>query len=133
MSLRRLSNIDCIPIEISKAFRNADEAVVSEVILWREVAARMVLDALGYTGLTGEPEKHDATVKEARRWFRGIPDTQSPMTIFDYANMTGYYFDIKKAVLEYPVTYMMDAKEEETERYLDGDTEIDELEPDFIS
>ncbi len=92
----------------------------------------MTLDGLGYTGLTGEPDKHDAAVREARRWFRGIPIEDSPMIVFDYAGLTAYYPGIKSAVLEHPVTYILDALYEELEDQNDDDIrDIGSLDPEF--
>lgn len=78
----------------------------------------MTLDALGYTGLTGEPDKHDTAVREARRWFKGIPEPDSPVIVFDYAAMSVYFQSVKNEVLEYPITYMLD------EEYLEDFAEI---------
>lgn len=115
MSVRRLSNIDKIPITIRKAFRNAPEPREWEETVWREVAARMVLDALGYTGLGSEPEENDAAIRDAKRWFRGIPNPEDPIMVFDYANMEHYLANIREIVLNYPVTYLLDFDDDESE------------------
>ena len=132
MSVRRLSNIDAIPHEIRRAFRNSFEPREWEETLWREVAARMTLDALGYTGLTGEPEKHDAAVREARRWFKGIPELDSPVIVFDYAVMSGYFHVVRDEVLKYPITYMLD--EDDFEEFVDDDDirAVEIIDPEFL-
>lgn len=70
MSTRRLAAIAEIPDTIKRAFRNAEEPFTQEEQLWRERAARMTLDALGYTNLTIKPWDHNEVVRYARRWFR---------------------------------------------------------------
>lgn len=45
-------------------------------MLWREVAARATLDALGYTGITDQPSLHDRMVSAARNWFRFVGDAR---------------------------------------------------------
>ena len=57
-----------------KAFKNVDEPQTPEESLWRERAARMTLDALGYTNLTNKPYQHNNAVRYSRRWFRGLYD-----------------------------------------------------------
>ena len=105
MSVRRLSNIDKIPVQIRRAFRNAPEPKEWEETLWREVAARMVLDALGYTGLGSEPDDNDAAIRDAKRWFRGIPNREDPIIVFDYANMEHYFEEAcELAVQEWDLT-----------------------------
>ena len=133
MSTRRLSNIDSIPHSVTRAFRNASEPKTSQEVLWREVAARMTLDALGYTGLTGERDKHDNAVREARRWFKGIPYPESPKIVFDYADMTPYFPSVKTAVLNHPVTYFRDIEDEELEDefYVDERQPIEDLDIGF--
>ncbi len=121
MSVRRLSNIDKIRIKIRRAFRNASEPKEWEETLWREVAARMVLDALGYTGLGSEPDESDAAIRDARRWFRGIPTREDPVIVFDYANMENYFAGIRDTVLDYPVTYILDFDDDESEYDEPGD------------
>jgi hypothetical protein len=137
VSVKYLSGIQSIPIEITMAFRNAEEPKNSQETLWREVAARATLDALGYTGRTAEPDQHDAIIKEARLWFKGIPIPESPHIVFDNASLLPYFPKVKEAVLNYPVTYMTDIEDDyddEFEEYLDVDSQrtIEELDPDFI-
>ena len=76
----------------------AEEAASGEERLWRERAARMTLDSLGHTNLTVKPHEHNATVRYARRWFRGLFDhADSAVNTFDAA---GVILDtVKKEVL----------------------------------
>lgn len=87
MSTRRLAQITTVPMPIKKAFRDASPTVSCEERLWRERAARMTLDALGYTNLTVKPHEHNTTVRYARRWFRfGLLDDSAEAT-FDAAEV----------------------------------------------
>lgn len=105
MSTRRLSMIPGIPDKITKAFfRNADKPKSAEEDLWRQRAARMVLDALGYTNLTVKPREHNSTVRHARRFFRGMYDdhpdpkkVDNPLATFDCAGVC--FPDVRDAVL----------------------------------
>jgi hypothetical protein len=72
MSARRIALTAAIPLEIRRVFNQADECATEEEELFREVAARAVFDALGYTGHS-EPDKHRAAVREARLWFKYEP------------------------------------------------------------
>ena len=66
-----------ISTRIRKAFRCVDKPKSPEMALWRERAARLTLDALGFTGLSGKRKKHNDTISHARRWFRGFYDSLS--------------------------------------------------------
>lgn len=97
MSTRRLVVIEDIPPCIQKVFNSAPRSTTPEERLWRERAARMTLDALGYTNLTTKKKRHNEAVRYARRWFRGLymdhPDvkgTDDPEGTFDAANLTGF-------------------------------------------
>lgn len=97
MSTRRLVVIVTVPSCIKKVFNSAPEPATPEEKLWRERAARMTLDALGYTNLTMKRKRHNEAVRYARRWFRGLyvdhPDlgeTDNPAATFDAANLTGF-------------------------------------------
>lgn len=100
--------IQGVPPPIQRAFRGADEIVSQEEKLWRERAARMTLDALGYTNKVGKREKlsaeHNAIVKYARRWFRGLYSGLEDPTLvdnaeatFDFANVL--FVEVRDAVL----------------------------------
>lgn len=61
-----------MPFGVRKAFANAGEPPEwcrPWVLLWRECAARAVMDALGFTGQT-EVDKHNTIMLEAQRWFK---------------------------------------------------------------
>lgn len=68
----RISISTKLPFEVRRAFANAPEPDGEErnqVMLWRECAARAIMDALGFTGHT-EIDKHNAVLEEAQRWFK---------------------------------------------------------------
>jgi hypothetical protein len=82
----RMSANPDIPFEIRKTFANAEEPSGPNceiIIMWREVVARAIMDALGYTGQT-EPDKHNAILREAQWWFKYSPDLQE---VFDFAGI----------------------------------------------
>lgn len=84
MSTRRLLFIENVPKTIRRSFEGSDEGLTPEVRLWREVAARAVLDSLGYTGLN-EIQPHYKAVIEAREWFQ--TDREDVETVFDLAGI----------------------------------------------
>jgi len=96
--------ISTVPTSIKKTFRLADDPKSPEEKLWRERAARMTLDALGYTNLTVKPYEHNETVGYARRWFKQMyadhPDfgeSDDAQATFDSA---GVVFDtVRNSVL----------------------------------
>jgi hypothetical protein len=72
----RISANTDMPFNVRKAFNNAGEPEGWSrpwVLMWRECAARAVMDALGYTGQT-EIDKHNAIMLEAQRWFKYAHD-----------------------------------------------------------
>jgi len=77
--------ITTVPVPIKKAFRVAPPPVSGEERLWRERAARMTLDALGYTNLTVKPPEHNEAVRYAlakRRPYRrsvATPPAKNPL------------------------------------------------------
>lgn len=97
MSMRRLAQISTVPAPIKKAFRTAEDPLCGEERLWRERAARMTLDALGHTNLTVKPHDHNAAVRYARRWFRGMINTDGAPETFDAAGVV--FGPIRTAVL----------------------------------
>ena len=112
MSTRRLLEIPWLPIPVTKAFRNAGKPISSQEELWRARAARLTLDALGYTSLTAKPDLHNTAVRYARAWFRGWFDNpqvdwveiDNVMATFD---LGGVMFDpVQKAVLATPARLM---------------------------
>jgi hypothetical protein len=94
--------IGSIPLPVKKAFNNAPSPATPEERLWRERAARMTLDALGYTNLTMKPKRHNEAVRYARRWYRGLfeeaAESDSPSATFDAAGLEGFP-EIRNAVL----------------------------------
>lgn len=70
--------------------------------MWRERAARMTLDALGFTNLTMKPKRHNEAVRYARRWFRGMyedaVESDSPTATFDAAGLVGFV-EVRDAAL----------------------------------
>lgn len=70
MFTRRIINDDeNMPEDIRKFFHQADNPDDCNAQLWREVLARAVLDAFGFTELSkGNGKRKD--IAEARRWFR---------------------------------------------------------------
>lgn len=74
MSTRRLAIIAAVPPIIKRIFNRAAEPICNEERLWRERAARMTLDALGYTNLTVKPKLHNEAVRYSRLWFRRMFD-----------------------------------------------------------
>jgi len=97
MSTRRIALITTIPPYVKRVFFDALDPATSEERLWRERAARMTLDALGYTNLTMKKKRHNAAVRYARRWFRGVYSdldnrklVDNPSATFDAAGVDGF-------------------------------------------
>lgn len=89
MSSRRIPYLKEVPYAVRRAFRCADEPHSVEERLWRERAARMVLDAVGLTCLIGKRKKHNDAVGYARRWLKGFYDTpDTPPELWDSARGT---------------------------------------------
>ncbi len=113
MSTRRLLElIFQLPMPVGKAFRSARKPISSREALWRARAARLTLDALGYTSLTAKPDLHNSAVRYARAWFRGLFDNpqvawveiDNVMATFD---LGGVLFEpVQKAVLATPARLM---------------------------
>lgn len=99
MSTRRLAMITTVPAPIKKAFRVAPPPASGEERMWRERAARMTLDALGYTNLTVKPPEHNEAVRYARRWVRGLfEEEDDPVGTFESA---GVLFEtVRNSVIE---------------------------------
>lgn len=89
MSFRVLVECEDVPFKAREAFGTAPRPRTSEETLWREVAARMTLDACGYTNFSkadkGEYREHLKTMAEAHLWFRY--DTADVALTFDLANV----------------------------------------------
>jgi len=84
MSTRRLLFIAEVPKQIRRAFEGSEYNLLPETKLWREVAARAILDSLGYTGLN-ELQPHNKAVIEARHWFQ--VRQEDVCTVFDLAGI----------------------------------------------
>lgn len=118
MSTRRLAVIVSVPPYAKKVFNSAPEPATPEERLWRERAARMTLDALGYTNLTMKKKRHNEAVRYARRWFRGmfmthhdVRETDDPSATFDAANLTGFT-GVRDAILAMEPILFPDEKDE---------------------
>lgn len=105
MSTRRLAVIVSVPPYVKKVFNSASEPATPEERLWRERAARMILDALGHTNLTMKKKRHNEAVRYSRRWLRGVfmdhsdvSKTDDPEATFDAANLIGFN-EVRDAVL----------------------------------
>lgn len=84
----RISISTKLPFEVRRAFANAPEPEGEDrnhVLLWREAAARAIMDALGFTGHT-EIDKHNAVLGEAQRWFKYSPE--DVRLTFEYAGLS---------------------------------------------
>lgn len=119
MSTRRLAVIGNIPSLVKKIFNEAGEPISPVERLWRERAARMILDALGYTNLTVKPVHHNETVRYARRWFKQVyayhddpKQVDDAEATFDAAGINGYPF-IRDAVLKVQPILFPDLNENE--------------------
>ncbi len=69
----RLASHPDMPFGVRKCFATAGEPTGwtrNWTLLWREVVARAVMDALGFTGHVAEPDKHLNAMIDAQRWFR---------------------------------------------------------------
>lgn len=100
MSVRRLLTTELVPYNIRKEFRNLAPASIPEEDLWRDVAARVILDACGHTGAS-ELDIHDKLVREARNWFTLCEDVEF---VFDLADVDFRF--ITDEVLEQDPLYL---------------------------
>lgn len=86
-----------VPEAIKRVFRHAvGGALSSDEMLWREVASRMTLDALGYTPETinvkdGMEERrfdnYRRTVNAARRWFMSRYEQADSDAVFEFCGI----------------------------------------------
>ncbi len=118
--------ISTIPEKVKRVFRSssvknrpdllvlANPPATPEERLWRERAARMTLDALGYTNLTVKPYEHNEAVGYARRWFRQMYTDHTDINESDDAQATfdsaGVVFDtVRNSVLNTnPIIFNID-------------------------
>jgi hypothetical protein len=98
MSTRRLNVIVAVPHSVKRLFSEATEPQSNEERLWRERAARMVLDALGNTNLTVKPKRHNEAVRYARRWLKELIADDDAEATFDAGGIIGYP-EIRRKVL----------------------------------
>lgn len=89
MSYRVLVECKDVPESARRAFGIAARPNSAEESLWRDVAARMVLDACGYTNFSkadkGDYREHLKVMGEAHNWFRN--DASEVEEVFDMANV----------------------------------------------
>lgn len=91
-----------VPQNVKYVFRHADPVDSEEQLLWRLVAGRAVLDAVGWTGFGPSLyKKHLAAVIDAQRWWRNNWDYAQ--VVFDRA---GIAID---GVRETMIEFFMDA------------------------
>jgi hypothetical protein len=90
-----------LPDNVKNIFKKAPTPYRTEENLWRDVAARVILDAMGFTGLTGEPTKHNKAVREARMWFKF--DDENVQMVFDLAGLELY--TIKETIVNWEPRY----------------------------
>lgn len=79
---------ESIPEAVKRAFWLADPPLCNEQILWREVAARLILDAVGMTPSweANDDMAHRRVVFEARQWLRD--ESEDVREVFDLAGVS---------------------------------------------
>jgi hypothetical protein len=83
--------VECaaVPFEARRAFGVSGYDKEPMRMLWRDVAARMTLDACGYTNFSkadaGEYREHLKAIGEAHNWFRF--DSDDVEEVFDLAGI----------------------------------------------
>lgn len=102
MSVSRLCKVSVVSDSIKRTFLCADECQSAEDTLWRAVAARAVLDAVGFPGIS-DPEKWNKAVREARLWFRYSDDDRTLQSVFAMAGINLKL--VRTDVLKVPVRY----------------------------
>lgn len=89
-----------VPDAVKYAFRHADVCTSEEQLLWRLVAARQVLDAVGVTGYgPSAHRKHMRAIIEAQKWFRDSWD--DVRIVFDFAGVP--VEGVREIMMEYHV------------------------------
>lgn len=91
---RKLIALKWAPAVVRQAFRRANDPLGPEECMWREVAARLTLDALGHTGLA--QTDHRKAVRDARIWFTHSKDV---CEVFDMAEVNSA--DVRRSVVNY--------------------------------
>lgn len=82
----KIGGLGFVPIEVRRAFAQTTDPKPGEETLWREVIARMVLDALGITGMQSSLYEHNTLVRDARIWWSPRGDTDRKLS-FDLASI----------------------------------------------
>jgi hypothetical protein len=108
--MHRIVTMGEIPFNIRKAFYNSPEPVTPYDYLWREVAARLILDAIGLTGHHNKPYMHNEAVRSARNWFN-LNDVDVN-EVFDLAGLEDYTNIIREEVLKVEVEYFITKADE---------------------
>jgi hypothetical protein len=75
LSVAKLLTVQTVPEFVRRAFFKADAPVNPEQKLMRDVLARAVLDAVGYTSLT-DATAHLRVMTEAVEWFIGAENVE---------------------------------------------------------
>jgi len=102
--MHRIVTMGEIPFNIRKCLYNAPEPVTPFDKLWREVAARLILDGLGITGHHNKPYMHNDAIRSARNWFNlNDPDVYE---VFDLAGLEDYTDVIRREVLKVDIDYL---------------------------
>lgn len=89
MSYKVLVECKVIPFEVRKAFGVSGIDKTPERLLWRDVAARLTLDAYGITGMSRKDKSEYRelllAIGEAQSWFRN--DFDEVKLVFALANV----------------------------------------------
>lgn len=90
MTTRKLIACEEVPFALRQMFHGAPPVTCGEEILWREFAARTVMDALGHTGITEKKKwlSHQKTIRAARLWLRADQDLGAQL--FEFAGLDFY-------------------------------------------
>lgn len=110
LAVETLLKARAVPEEVKHVFRRSLGTIqTADEMLWREVAARMTLDALGITpeatkvfeGMNENRFKaYQKTVQDARRWFRSQFEAADADEVF--ALWGGDIFPVRRAILALP-------------------------------
>lgn len=94
--------LDSLPEPVQRAFTLVSPPSCPEELLWREVAMRATLDALGHTGTTDDATAHNKLVREARVWFRMNVEGDAE-TVFSLAGID--FPPVRKSILSATPAY----------------------------
>ncbi len=106
-----------LPPDVAKIIGSLGEPLCPEETLWRKVATRAVLDAMGHTGLS-EHAHHNRVVRSARLWLRfghNDPDVRyrrhlSPAEVFDLGCVD--FLPARRCALARPALYREEKRHE---------------------